>query len=305
MTCYHPLRAYRSLKMKSETGKSVMSFARKEVSSGPFEVVDVACGRCIGCRVDKSREWALRCVHESSLHESNCFITLTYDDEHLPEYGSLCKRDFQLFMKKLRKGHDDRIRFFHCGEYGDDGWRPHYHAILFGYDFPDKSYVGRRKGNSVYRSDELEERWPKGFSLIGDMSWSAAAYVARYVLKKVSGEAAADRYIRDVNVETGEAIVVEPEYITMSRRPGLGKGWLEKYAGDCYPKDFVTVDGRKFAVPGYYDSVFEDVETLDKVKYRRRYRRDVENSTLERLATREVVKKSEISRLERSFEKCY
>lgn len=193
-------------------------------------------------------------MHEAQMHDQNCFITLTYAPEYLPSDGSLHLEHFQKFMKRLRKRYGAGIRFFHCGEYGEENKRPHYHCILFGFDFPDK--VLRREvfnpktpGQYVpyYNSKSLEELWPFGISIIGDVTFESCAYVARYILKKVTGEKADAHY-------NGLA----PEYITMSRRPGIGHSFYLKYWRDMYPQD-VCIDSRGFKgrPPAYYDKLYE------------------------------------------------
>ena len=249
MSCYKPLRATRLFDV---FGKPYISF--KDCDLGHGEELFLPCGQCIGCRVARSREWATRLVHESTLHDENCFITLTYNPENLPEDGSLHKDHFQKFMKRLRKAFpNQKIRFFHCGEYGSKLGRPHYHAILFGFDFPDKELFSVSNGVRIYRSSILERLWPFGFSTIGDVTFESCAYVARYVIKKITGDKADEHY-------QGK----HPEYITMSLKPGIASGWFEKYVFDIYPHDFVVLDdGRKLKTPRFYDrkllELFPDV----------------------------------------------
>lgn len=259
MTCFHPLIATRLF--SDALQKHVISFDDRDLGQG--QTLYLPCGQCIGCRIARSREWAARCVHEASLYDKNCFITLTYDDEHLPADGSLCVKDFQDFMKRLRfkfKGH--KIRFLHCGEYGTLNKRPHFHALLFGFDFPDKKLWSLTpRGDKVYRSPILEELWTDGFSTIGAVTFESCAYVARYVTKKVTGELAEEHY-------QGKA----PEYITMSRRPGIGSEWFKKYHSDVFPNDFVVLkDGRKIATPRYYMKQLEKFfpEQFDDVQSKR------------------------------------
>lgn len=331
MPCFHRLTAYRLVTQRTERGKSVIVFNRKELGNRAWEPVKVACGQCIGCRVQKSRDWALRCVHEASLYSRNCFVTLTYDDDHLPEGGSLVKKDFQLFMKRLRKrfeGHDmvtldsqeaaggtkrtgRPIRFFHCGEYGEALKRPHHHACLFNFDFDDKVLWTVRRGKAepegvrLYRSAELEKLWPYGYSTVGDVTFKSAAYVARYVLKKMNGERKEAHY-RVVDKSTGEVTQLEPEYITMSRRPGIARRWFEQYAGDVFPKDFVTLNGKEFLSPRYYDELYDLIEPEKYKKVRAERKRRAElcpgHVTPERLRVREKIQKLRIKKLKRSIE---
>ena len=180
MPCFHPITAYYS-RVENPSGKRSLVFnSDKALVDVPMQV---PCGRCIGCRLDRSRSWALRCVHEASLHEQNCFITLTFNDENLLDNSGLKVSDFQNFMKRLRQKIAPRtVRFFHCGEYGEKFSRPHHHACLFGYDFPDKVLFRKTSSGNLYTSELLSSLWPFGFSTIAAVTFETAAYVARYVL---------------------------------------------------------------------------------------------------------------------------
>lgn len=192
-------------------------------------------------------------MHEASLHDANCVVTLTYDDAHLPVDGSLDKCAFPKFVRRLRKT-GARARYFQCGEYGDLG-RPHYHGVLFGWDFPDKQLGPPSKsGADQWVSSELERLWPNGICTIGTLNFESAAYIARYVTKKVTGQKAAAHYER-VDAFTGECYQLEPEFATMSRRPGIAAGWFEKFASDVYPSDEVICRGRPAKPPRYYDQL--------------------------------------------------
>lgn len=265
--------------------------------------VKIPCGQCMGCRLEKSKQWAIRMMHEASLHDENSFVTLTYDDLHLPDYGSLNKRDFVLFMKRLRKKYDDRrIRFYACGEYGDSNGRPHYHAIIFGLGFDDRYLWAERRGHKVWRSEGLESCWRKGLSEIGTVTYQSAAYCARYITKKVTGPAAKEYYSR-VDPETGEVVQLEPEYATMSKHPGLGKGWLDKYGAETYRDDSVIVDGREVRPPRYYDDKYSDVDSdlVESCKAKRQDARDRREETESRLYVREKVQQSRLSHLKREL----
>lgn len=318
MTCFHPLTAYRLTTKKTEKGKSEIVFNPKELADVPYEKIELACSQCIGCRIERSKQWALRCCHEASLFKRNCFVTLTFNDEHINEKGSLVKADFQKFMKRLRKrfegdetvssksGKQTRpIRYFHCGEYGSDLSRPHHHACIFNFDFRDKKLWSIRAGVKLYRSADLEELWPFGYCTVGEVTFKSAAYVARYITKKINGDQADAHYTR-VDQETGEVHAVEPEYITMSRRPGIGQRWFQKYTSDVFPKDFITHEGRKFRSPKYYDDIYDKEESkgLEGVKRHRRHvaKENRENSSQERLLVREKVLKSRVKHLERGIE---
>lgn len=253
--------------------------------------VSIPCGRCGGCRLEKCRQWAIRCVQEASLYDENCFITLTYDDAHEPAGGSLAKRDFQLFMKRLRRRFSDRrIRFFHSGEYGERSGRPHYHSILFGFDFPDKVLWTTRQGHRVYRSAELEKLWKLGLSEIGSVTFDSAAYVARYIQKKLDGPVGESAYF-GVDEETGELMEIEKEYSTMSRRPGIGKPWLDLFGDGVYTHDSVVVRGMEMRPPRYYDGLYElvDPSQMKALKRRRaRMRNEDEERGARALARKQV-----------------
>jgi len=300
--CFHPMKGYRARRAEP-SGKRRIVFNKKD----GFEdlPVTVPCGQCAGCRLERSRQWAIRCMHEASLYDQNCFITLTYNNEHLPDDRSLNVRDFQLFMKRLRKKYGADIRFFHCGEYGSKLGRPHYHACLFNFDFADKELFKLSNDVPLYRSNSLEQLWPFGFSTIGDVTFESAAYVARYVMKKVNGDAAKDHY-QYVDPVSGEVHQLKPEYITMSRRPGIGRDWIEKFRDDVYPGDFVVVRGKKCRPPRYYDREYEimDPDGFKEIKRQRKSAsaEHADNNTPARLKVREKVQLSKLRRLPRSLE---
>lgn len=307
MACFHPVTGWRSKDVNPDTGKrSVVFSAQRGYLDLP---VTIACGQCIGCRLERSRQWAVRCVHEASLYDSNSFITLTYDNDHLPANGSLDKLAFPLFMKRLRKRYGSGIRFFHCGEYGERLRRPHHHAILFNFDFPDKVLWTNKMGNQLYVSADLVELWPFGFSTIGAVTFESAAYVARYVLKKRTGHGAVQHYT-EVDPSTGEVLrELNPEFTTMSRRPGIGRPWLDRFKTDVYPSDFVVLNNKKFKPPKYYDNVFqlEDPEIFSSVQTARKQlaEKNSHNNTYERLAVREEIQERKVGQLIRGYENAY
>lgn len=306
MPCYSPLQAWRGPKLP--TGKRSVVWKRKDAASSLVDAeLRLPCGQCIGCRLERSRQWAMRCVHEASLHKRNCFVTLTYDDPHLPAGGGLSLRDWQLFMKKLRKyAGRCKVRFFMCGEYGEKFCRPHFHACLFNWDFADKVLWSVRDGVRLYRSPRLEKLWGNGFCSVGDVTFESAAYVARYIMKKVTGAGAPDRY--DVfDRKTGEVFQESrPEFVTMSRRPGIARGWFEKFSLDTYPSDFVVLRGMKMKPPRFYDGIYDVVDPagMAGVKARRNSRAFSlrgENGDYE-LRCKEVNKLAQVSRLSRGLE---
>ena len=282
MACFHPLKGWRRRDSAGIGWKPSEVYIDQPMS--------VPCGQCIGCRLDHSRQWAVRMMHEAQLHEHNWFVTLTYDDEHLPEWGSLNKAHFQAFVNRLRKArYPAKVRYFHCGEYGDQTGRPHYHAALFGVDFPDRMHFSNRGEHKVWASDELGQLWGNGLTELGTLTFESAAYIARYVTKKVTGKRADSHYER-VDPATGELRRIEREYATMSRRPGIGRGWLQRYMTDVYPHDSVIVRGQETKPPRYYDKVLEqsDPDVYQAVRWMRRKNRDTANQTEDRLHVREL-----------------
>lgn len=293
MPCYHPLKAYRA------PGGGVVFSAKRGYVDRP---VDLPCGQCSGCRLKRSKDWALRAVHEAQLHEHNCFITLTYDQDHLPEDLSVNVRHWQLFAKRLRKAYGP-FRYLHCGEYGDHNYRPHYHACLFGIDFSKDRVLWKKDGaNESFVSPALNEIWGQGFTTLGHLTKQSAAYVARYVMKKVTGPMAEEHY-RRLDHATGEEWSVKPEYVTMSRRPGLGREWLAKFKNDVYPDDEVIQDGERHRPPRFYDYVLEaeDPELLERIKEKRREAISKEEFTPDRLDAKEQIHNSKINQLKRNL----
>ena len=317
MPCYYPVPCGISkFEKRADTGKGLLYYYLKvPQNSKNFEAVTIPCGRCIGCRLEKSRQTAIRCVHESSLYENNCFITLTYDDEHLPSDGSLKREHFQDFMKRLRdyvlrycdnpahvldeqdgqaKRVSDccRIRFLAAGEYGDNLGRPHYHALIFNYDFPDREFFTIQNGFNLFRSKILEKLWSYGYSLIGDVSFESAAYVARYVMKKVTGENADYYYEGRI-----------PEFSLRSLKPGIGAPWLERYKASVYPDDVVSVRGGvRCKPPRYYDTKLNltNPELYERIKSKRKeFASKSSHNTVERLAVRRRIKEAQLKMLKR------
>lgn len=231
-------------------------------------------------------------MHEASLWPSSVFATFTYDEEHLPRDGSLDVSEFQRFMKRLRRVRSQRIRFFHCGEYGERLGRPHYHALLFNLDFPDKVPWD----SSTFQSAELEKIWGLGRCILGAVTFESAAYVARYCMKKITGTDADEHYTR-VNTRTGEIVRVAEEYATMSRRPGIGRAWFEQYADEVFPRDSVYVRGYDAKPPRAYQKWLAEVDPLADLEVRaaRAREADPSNATEERLRVREVCAEARLT----------
>lgn len=316
MSCYSPIQAWRGKPNKN--GKYPLVFKREFAFleyPGDLEL-KVPCNQCVGCRLEYSRQWAIRCMHEADMHTENSFITLTYNDKFLPLHSSLDYLHWTKFMKRLRfKFKDVRIRFFMGAEYGTLSKRPHYHALLFGLDFPDKELFSIRNDYRLYVSKILDKLWscPKtgesyGFASVGSCTFESAAYVARYMLKKVKGDDLTLRYFSDVDFETGEVFKLQPEKARMSNRPGIAKDWFDKFYSDIYDlsKDFVVMNGKKVRPPRYYDKLYESFspEVFEAIKAQRvldseKYE---SNNTPERLGVRLKVKLAQLSRLVRNLE---
>ncbi|AXH72220.1 MAG: replication initiator protein [Microviridae sp.] len=298
VACFHPLTAWR----KQGGG---ITFTRGDAwSDRPLEI---QCGKCRGCRVEKSRQWALRCVHEQQMHDRNSFITLTYNPESMPADGSLNIKHWQLFAKKLRH-RIGPFRFFMCGEYTEKK-RPHYHAAIFGVDFThDREHFRMSKGNPLYRSGSLEAAWGRGYAAVGELTYESAAYVAGYIQKKISpGHDEASRAkFRKAYERTnpdGTTYLVKPEFVSMSRRPGLGTKWFEEYRTDVYPEDEIIHRGRRFRPPRFYDEKLSE-EELKKMKLERvrKVLLKSEELTPERLETRERCLEEKLKAKQRNLE---
>ncbi|WNK13031.1 MAG: replication initiator protein [Microvirus sp.] len=311
MACWSPLRAW-----QKDSGEIVFverGSIRRELS--------LPCGQCSGCRTARSREWAVRCIHESSMHDSSYFLTLTYAPEHCPI--SLVYSHFQLFMKRLRKwdrsykislyeadcksGSRARdpafspqpLRFYMCGEYGEQFSRPHYHACLFGISLPDLVvYSETGSGSTIYISKILDSLWPFGYASIGAVTFESAAYVARYVMKKVTGPRAADHYRRCI-VETGEMVDVVPEFTRMSLKPGIGASWIAKYSDDVYTTDACIIKGKRVKPPRYYDKylALSDAFAAEYLEFERYTKAMLigPDNTPDRLRTRQIVAEARLS----------
>lgn len=269
------------------------------------------CGKCDGCLLERARQWAVRCMHEASLHEDNSFITLTYNDEHLPVYGGLVYDDFQRFMKRLRKFFKGKkIRFFMCGEYGEDRARPHYHACLFGVDFDDKVYFkSSPSGAKIYTSEKLDKLWseggiPIGFATVGAVTFDSAGYVARYVMKKRQGKASHPEYER-IDIETGEVFKIEKEFTHMSLKRGIGHGFYKKWRSDMFPADICVVNGVATKPPQYYYKLLdkEDPDMHNEVAFLRGQKglERAGDNTEERREVKEQVLKAKIRQLKRTL----
>lgn len=290
MACYAPIQAWRSAKYNEKSGKRGLVFRHME---GCRDLpVMVPCGTCLGCRLEFARQWSVRCMHESKMWPVNVFATLTYDDEHLPVSGSLVPQHFTDFMRRLRYSRDGDIRYFMSGEYGDRSGRPHYHALLFNCWFGDRMWYSGEGDKALYSSKELDSLWGFGACKLGAVTSQSAGYVARYAMKKaVIGDKAVEFYGGRV-----------PEYLRMSRRPGIGRTFFEKYSGEIYRDDNCIVDGKKVKPPKYYDGLMEKSKRIRVVKGKRKQNMRANAYELSdgRLAVKFVVKKAAVRYLSRN-----
>lgn len=300
MPCYYPVTLYKSrMGPDPKTGKWPLTSMVNGYRDKPMQV---PCSRCIGCRLERSRQWAVRIMHEAQGHEKNCFITLTYRQNKLKyggnTTGTLVPRDLELFWKRLRKEYGSGIRYFACGEYGEQRHRPHYHSAIFGFDFPDKKfYETTPAGYDTYRSDSLNSIWGHGDCYIGSLTFESAAYVARYIVGKKLGEEAV--YYEQEGIE--------PEFVRMSRRPGIGTDWYDEFKSDLYPHGYAVIRGGiKSNIPRFYNNKFElsNPTEMKEIKERRKdaMAEKWREFKPERLRVRERVKKAQISSLKRSLE---
>lgn len=260
MTCLHPLLAS-PCALPNENGKieykvwgAIEKFDTEALSrlKTVSHAIPIPCGQCLGCRLDKANEWAIRCVHEAKLYRRNCFITLTYNDENLPNDNSLHREHLQLFIKRLRRNLDYdkniKIRFLACGEYGSLNMRPHYHILCFGW-FPSdvRKLSALTSGYNLFRSPLLERLWPYGFNTVGAVTFESARYVAKYSLKKQTGQ----------NAAMYDLLGIKPEFVACSLKPGIGADFFSQHSEDIITQGFCVVNAQKFKIPDYYLKLFE------------------------------------------------
>lgn len=323
MPCYHPVQAGKSRALIN--GKHKIVYGLKESSNPAFISMKLPCRQCIGCRLEHSRQWAMRSVHEASLYERNCFITLTFDNDHLPALGSLDHSIWQRFMYRFRQKAGNGIRFFMCGEYGEvckscgkskvyckcvkfysTLGRPHFHACIYNFDVPDRVLINVRDGINLYSSEFLSSVWTDGFSSVGDVTFESSAYVARYMCKKMNGVKGKTHYSR-VDKSTGLRYDLKPEYARMSNRAGIGSSWFNQYKSDVYPVDNVVLrDGVKMRPPKYYDTLYERENPVGllKIKEKRILSADLfhVDQTPDRLEVRERCHLLKMDMLKRNLE---
>lgn len=282
MPCFSPLDAW------NKRGGGI-TFTPAASNGIPIKI---PCGQCIGCRAQRKADWALRIGHEIKMHQHSIFVTLTYDNEHLPANESLSVREVQLFNKRLRKAISPaRYRFFAVGEYGDRLGRPHYHIILFGY-WPQDAKRGPRKGDYYsWTSDFLTSVWGKGLVQFSEAHPNNAKYCSQYTVKKITGPRAENHY--EHVTRYGELVQRLPEFSLQSRRPGIGASFFDQYHAELLASDHAIDGGRKAKLPKYYDKLHARLKgeaNLEKTKERRKQKARTPaaraNTTPERLADR-------------------
>lgn len=259
MPCEKPLTAYRA------TSGGSVTFKRPQHTT--YEELQLPCGHCILCRQEHARQWAVRITHEATLHDTNCFVTLTYDEEHVPEDGNLRYRDLQLFWKRLRKQVAD-LRYYAVGEYGDKSDRPHYHACIFGQDFTEARTILREQPTRLWTNELLRTAWGMGHVSVGALNFQTAMYTTTYITKKLGYK---KRYMR-LDPETGELQEMIQPRAFMSLKPAIGREWLNQHGNRIYHFDEVIVDGRRQKPPKYYDRWLEKTNegTYQEIKAKRK-----------------------------------
>jgi len=287
----------------------------------------IPCGECWCCRLNYASQWADRCIDEASQYKNNYFVTLTYDNEHLPtaqginkstgevgEVGTLKKEDLQKFMKDLRSYYKyhykhEGIRFYACGEYGDKYARPHYHLIIFNLPIEDlKKDHNSRRGQLIYRSEIIEKIWGKGLSGIGEVTWESASYTARYVMKKLKG----------LKAKEYEELGITPEFVNMSLKPGIGGNWYKEHKEHIYQTDYITRLRKDKIIQKkpskYYDKLYdiEEPEQMKKIKSKRKqnnakkemFKLDETDMNLEQYYIQlQNITNKKVQRLHRGYEK--
>lgn len=270
MSCLTPLTLYHSDDSSTKKTRVVDEFPNapnKKYTFNEekgFSPISIPCGQCLGCRMDHSRDWALRCIHHSKQYTRNCFVTFTFSNENLKNRKSVDVRQFQLFMKRMRKKltleNRPHVEYFHSTEYGEQRMRPHHHAILFNY-YPPDAYPWEKKGpNIYYRSNELEELWQhQGHVVVGELTYDTAAYTAAYTFKKQRGK------------DYPEGI--SPEKMTCSQR--IGVDYFLKYKDDYCSLGHIIHNEKKYRIPRRY---LKELQIVDEKSYLNLKQKRAENA---------------------------
>lgn len=295
MPCTSPLAVYRD-----HTGK--VQFKRPDLHRPDMFRID--CGMCTDCRLSKARDWSLRAAHEAEVCGGKAmFCDLTY--ANAPSTG-VQKHDPRHFLKSLRNGlrykTTDQIRYFGVGEYGEKFARPHYHVMLFNLGDPKRYFLKKsKKGTNLYRSPLIEKHWKHGYVTVSDFTPEAAAYAARYTMKKITGEAATDHYLRE-NPD-GTHTIQNPEFQFQSM--GLGLRWIQKNYREVFARDSVIYNGKEYPVPKYYDRWLKNnhpdlMEEVIQKRVEKAELREIDSGL--RLQQKAHAKNVQIKNLKRNYE---
>lgn len=286
MPCYHPIIAYDNTKYWENPGKMDIVFSSRYYdfdlndAERQGRLLQLPCRHCVGCRLDHAKEWANRIVLEQSYHTHSVFLTLTYDDEHLPtSFGSdpatgeivsvhatLVKSDLQKFFKRLRFTTKQKLSYYCAGEYGSQTYRPHYHCIIFGLQLDDLKPIRKNfDGQQYYVSKTIEKIWPFGIHVIGDVTKESAAYVARYTIKKATHGFTKEYY---------ELAGIEPEFQTISSKPAIGRRYyednIEKFKYSTFSVSTPS-GGIKMTMPEYFRKRYKEIDPCLSVKKSRAF----------------------------------
>lgn len=322
MPCRAPLEAAQS---NGEKPVIYKRGRRPTTLAEGYDALEIPCGRCIGCRLEKSRQWGVRLACEMAylweeLDLPSTFVTLTYDEEHLPIDRSLVPEHLQLFIKRLRERiRPHKIRHFSAGEYGGQCQlheldncpscgpiqRPHYHSIIIGWAFPDRIQTGEREGYPVYKSEQLENTWGKGRCEIGAANFQTASYTAGYIMKKQTGRNVDEGHYTSYCPLRDQWFDVEPEFAHMSTQPGIGMPWLGTHWEDIYRNDEMSIPGRgTFGVaPNYFDTLAQrwGLVNIDEIKQKRRDKMAESIATGPSMESRAIVQDAKINLLQRQL----
>lgn len=271
MPCNFPMPAW-----KTHAGTVVLNRSERQIKDIQQKLL-IPCGGCAGCRKAKAQAWTLRCLLEMQDHQAATFTTLTYHENTKPE--TLQRRDLQLFLKRLRRRTSNKLRFFACGEYGEQKHRPHYHAILFGI-------------SATTDARRIQMAWDQGFTTNEPITPRRIAYTAGYVQKKYDEpKPLAAEYI---NYTTGELYQWQPPFIQMSRggRTGHGIGGTARRHTASW-RDFAILNGTRMPVPKYLHKAWEEASTEQQIEEQQyeHYQRSLtkERMTTERLEAQEQI----------------
>lgn len=298
MKCHSPLSAY-----LAESGGLVFHPMAKH---GDAKEIKIPCRQCLACRLNHASQWQTRLVHESKLHEHSIFLTLTYDEQNLPEHGTLVTEHLQQFFKTLRKAiHPIKIRYFACGEYGDTTRRAHYHAIVFGWEPTDGIlHTASHDGSPLYTSKFLSTKWRYGHHLYSRTSPETMGYVARYSVKKQKGASGKAVY-KHIDDETGELTNIKPPFAIMSLKPGIGFNYMDKFKDDYFRTSSTIVSGKRKPLPNAYIRKLKRIDPDWHMDFSDRGQEFAnehkEDYTFRRMADAEKVLKASVQSLKRKL----